>query len=129
MGDLSYSELIELETFDERLKYLNLKHLHYVSPRELSHKFYKSKYWTDLRHAIIVRDFGCDLGVMNVYIWDRPIVHHMNPIDKFDLEHMTKKVIDQNNLITTSLRTHELIHYRENDPIFVDRRPGDTKLW
>lgn len=73
---------------------------------------------------------GFDLGVFGVYIPDIVIVHHINPIDENDIIYQTKKLLDPDNLITVSLNTHNIIHYRnEERDIWVERRPGDTKLW
>lgn len=62
----SYTELCQLATFEERLKYLEL---HgevgkdtFGFDRWLNQAFYQSKEWRQFRDRIIVRDNGCDLG-------------------------------------------------------------------
>jgi hypothetical protein len=60
------------------------------------------------------------------------LVHHMNPILPDDLARGEAWVLDAEYLITTSLRTHNAIHYGDESQLSrapVERRPGDTKLW
>jgi hypothetical protein len=96
----------------------------------MSEEFYKSRTWRILRKQIIDRDFGFDLGVVGVYIDGNMYVHHINPIEEYDIIHMTRKLLDPENLITVSLNTHNLIHYNvKQKEQWVERRPGDTKLW
>lgn len=126
----SYSELITIPTFKERLEYLKLLDNNATSPRHMSEQFYKSHWWRTVRKQIIDRDLGFDLGVMNVYINDVIIVHHINPINEFDIINQTKKLLDPENLITTSLNTHNLIHYKQKkEEVWVERTPGDTIFW
>lgn len=126
----SYSELIKFDTFAERLEYLKLLDNNATSPRHMSESFYKSRAWGIIRKQIIDRDLGFDLGVFGVYIHDIMIVHHINPIDENDILYQTKKLYDPENLILVSLNTHNLIHYKnEVKEPWVERTPGDTKLW
>lgn len=126
----SYSELIKLKSHSERLEYLKLLDNNAKSPRHMSADFYKSDLWLYTRDRIIERDMGFDLGVFGVYINDTIIVHHINPIDEYDIIHQTDKLLNPENLITTSTKTHNTIHYKttKKDP-YVERKPGDTKLW
>lgn len=125
-----YSELIQLNSFAERLEYLQLFDNNAISPRHMSAQFYQSDAWKIVRKQIIDRDLGFDLGVFGVYIEGPMLVHHINPINESDIVYQTKKLFDPENLITTSGNTHNLIHYRtkERDK-WVERKPGDTKLW
>lgn len=126
----SYSELITLESFNERLDYLKLLDNNAKSPRHMSEAFYKSNTWLYLRAQIIDRDLGFDLGVFGVYIDGPMYVHHIDPIDEHDIIYHTKKLLDPENLITSSLNTHNLIHYNQQEKeVWVERKPGDTKLW
>lgn len=126
----SYSELLTFSSHAERLEYLKLLDNNATSPRHMSEAFYKSNTWMTVRQSIIDRDLGFDLGVFGVYIHDTIIVHHINPINENDIIHQTKKLLDPENLITVSLKTHNLIHYRnEVKEEWVERTPGDTKLW
>lgn len=126
----SYSELIQLPSFSERLEYLKLLDNNVTSPRHMSKQFYESDIWKITRKIIIDRDLGFDLGVFGVYIDGPVLIHHINPINENDIIFQTPKLLDHENLITTSLYTHNLIHYNKVEKEkWVERRPGDTKLW
>lgn len=126
----NYSELIQLESFNERLEYLKLGDNNVLSPRHMSMPFYKSDLWKNTREMILQRDLGFDLGVFGVYIDGAMYVHHINPITEHDIIHLTKPVIDPENLITTSGDTHNKIHYSHKEKeVYVERTPGDTILW
>lgn len=126
----SYSELIQLHSYKERLDYLMLLDNNVTSPRHMSEQFYKSHMWATIRKQIIDRDLGFDLGVFGIYIPSITIVHHINPIEESDIVYQTRKLLDPENLITTSLITHNKIHYKQEvESIWEERRPGDTKLW
>lgn len=127
----SYSELITLGSYRERLEYLKLFDNNALSPRHMSGEFYRSHAWRKVRAYIISRDLGFDLGVFGVYIDNGPIiVHHINPINESDIIYQTERLLNPENLICTSTRTHNLIHYnRETEEPYMERRPGDTKLW
>lgn len=126
----SYSELITIDSFDDRLEYLKLLDNNATSPRHMSMPFYKSLWWKAVRQRIIERDLGFDLGVFGIYINSHIYVHHINPINENDIIHQTKKLLDPENLITVSMDTHNRIHYRkEEKEQWVERQPGDTKLW
>jgi hypothetical protein len=56
----------------------------------------------------------------------------MNPMQTMDLIHHNEDILDPEFLITTSLPTHNAIHYGDASLLpreFVPRRAGDTKLW
>lgn len=128
MTILTYSELVKLETFDERLDYLKLWDIPHVSPRQMSESFYKNKLWLNTRSSVIKRDLGCDLAISSIYIHGSIYVHHMNPLTPYDVENHTDKCYDPENLICTSHDTHMSIHYKKKE-VYVPRSPGDTKLW
>ena len=126
----SYSEMIKLDSHTERLEYLKIGDNNALSPRHMSMSFYKSHAWEVTRDAILKRDLGFDLGVFGVYIEGPMYVHHINPIEEYDIVHMTRKLLDPENLITTSDNTHKKIHYnKEERDKWVERKPGDTILW
>lgn len=92
--------------------------------------FYQSNTWKTLRRQIIDRDMGFDLGIFGLYIDGAKHVHHINPISEYDIIYHTSKLLDPDNLITTSTHTHNKIHYNtEEKELWVERIPGDTKLW
>lgn len=125
-----YSELILLPSFSERLEYLKLLDNNATSPRHMSEQFYQSRTWKVLRKQILDRDLGFDLGVFGVYVEDTMLVHHINPINESDIIYQTKKLLDPENLITTSIITHNRIHYDlKAKDVWVERKPGDTKFW
>lgn len=96
----------------------------------MSMRFYKSKMWEATRDYIIERDLGFDLGVFGVYIEGPVYVHHINPITEHDIIYLTNKLLDPENLITTSRDTHNSIHYKTTKKeTWVERTPGDTILW
>lgn len=132
----SYSELRRLETFEDRFQYLSLKGSVGASTfgfdRYLNQRFYTSKQWRDIRHHVIVRDEGCDLGVKDHEIYDRILIHHMNPITPEDITHGDSDILDPEFLITTCHATHNAIHYGDERLLpkpLIERSRGDTKLW
>lgn len=132
----TYSELRRLETFEERYSYLRLQGSlgakTFGFDRWINQRFYKSMEWLRVRDQVIARDYGCDLGIPGFEIYSGLIVHHMNPITKDDIEHSEEWIIDPEYLITTSLRTHNAIHYGDETLLPrgpVERKAGDTTLW
>lgn len=132
----SYNELRRLRTFEDRFDYLSLKGIVGQSTfgfdRWLNQAFYKSKQWKDVRDRVIVRDDGCDLGIQGYEIYSELLVHHMNPLSAEDIENGESWILNPDFLITTSLQTHNAIHYGDErllpkGPII--RQPGDTRLW
>jgi hypothetical protein len=132
----SYSELRRFKTFEERFDYLVLRgevgKATFGFDRWINQRFYQSREWQVVRDHVIVRDDGCDLGVLGHEIHARLMIHHMNPITSEDLELGEEWVLDPEFLITTTHRTHNAIHYGDDSLLVkppVERRPGDTKLW
>lgn len=122
--------MMSLDSFTERLEYLKLLDNNVSSPRHMSSEFYKSHLWRQIRKQVLDRDMGFDLGVFGVYITGKRYVHHINPITETDIVYQTSRLLDPENLITVSLNTHNLIHYRNEEiESWVERTPGDTKLW
>jgi len=134
--DRSYTELARILTFEERYDYLTVRGVvgldTFGFERWLNQAFYHSAEWRHARRQVIARDRGCDLGIEGQEIYDRPIVHHMNPIAVDDITHANIDIINPEYLITVSLRTHNAIHYGDRSQLvqpLIKRRPGDTKLW
>ena len=132
----TYSELIKIPTFLERFKYLKLNGRVGVDTfgfdRYLNQTFYRSYEWKRLRNDIIVRDMGCDLGLEGYDIFDKILVHHMNPIGPDDIIHRSDYLLDPEFLICTSKLTHDAIHYGDEQILYqepVTRTPGDTCPW
>lgn len=132
----TYSQLKSYTTFEDRYEYLNLKGVvgqeTFGFERYMNQQFYRSKEWRDLRHHIIARDEGCDLGIPGYEIFDRPIVHHMNPMTSQDLIHGDSDILNPEYLILVTHQTHNAIHYGDASRLaqpLVERQPGDTRLW
>ena len=132
----TYRELRRCETFEDRFRYLKLGG--YVGgstfgfDRYINQRFYTSRQWRDVRNYVIVRDEGMDLGCDGYEIHDKIIIHHMNPLTAEDIEHGDDSILDPEYLITTTHRTHNAIHYGDENLLpraLVERRPGDTRLW
>lgn len=131
-----YSELRRIPTFEERFAYLDLRgqvgESTFGSSRWFNQRFYQSLEWRHVRDFVIVRDYGCDLGVPGYEIQGRILVHHMNPVTMEDLEYRPEDVLNPEYLVCASHRTHNAIHYGDESLLVrapVERRPGDTKLW
>ena len=133
----TYSELIKLETFEERFHYLELSGTvgaeTFGFDRYLNQNFYTSDEWKRLRNQIIIRDNGCDLGVPGYDIHTVILIHHMNPISVKDVLAHNDLLINPEYLITTRLSTHNGIHYGDDSVLqsysVIERRPGDTCPW
>lgn len=125
----SYTEMKTLTGYHERLEYLKLLDNKTDSPRAISQEFFQSSFWKAIRKQVIERDGRYDLGVDNMYIEGSVYVHHINPINEDDIRNMSPKVTDLDNLVCASLDTHNAIHYKDRKETYVERRPGDTKLW
>lgn len=100
--------------------------------RYINQKFYTSTQWRQVRDHVIARDLGMDLACDGYEIHDKVIIHHMNPMTADDIIHGDSDILDPEFLITTTHLTHNAIHYGDPSllrPQFVERVPGDTKLW
>lgn len=130
----SYSELIQLDTFEERLQYLyigaDVGAPTFGDRRIINQYLYSSSTWKQVRDRIIIRDMGCDLGVPGCDL-RTIIVHHINPITEDDIVSRNPKVTDPENLICVSRKTHNYIHYgtTSTEDIHVGRSMNDTCPW
>lgn len=136
MTTKTYSELSRIRGFEDRFRYLAL----YGSvgsstfgfDRWVNQQFYTSRQWRQIRHHVIARDQGLDLGVEGHEIHGQLLIHHMNPINADDIIHGDESILDPEFLITTTLRTHNAIHFGDERQLprpLVARKRGDTKLW
>lgn len=132
----TYSELITLPTFEERFKYLELGGTvgkeTFGFDRYLNQRFYKTEEWKAVRHHVIVRDNGCDLGIEGRDIHGRIYIHHMNPLNAKDILDRSDYLLNPEYLITVTLRTHNAIHYSDESLLLlapVERSRNDTCPW
>lgn len=132
----SYFELIRLPTFEERFDYLKFSakigEKTFGYERYLNQMFYGTPEWRAFRREAIIRDNGCDLGLDGYDIPDRIEVHHINPITAEMIENNDPCLMDLENVICTSSRTHKAIHYGDKNllpKLPIERRPNDTCPW
>lgn len=132
----TYSELCQLETFEQRYQYLRLLGVVGESTfgfdRLLNQRFYHSNEWKTLRSFVITRDNGCDLGIPGYEIYTNLLIHHMNPVSRDDIKHGGDFILNPEFLITTTLQTHNAIHYGDENLLPkrpIERKRGDTTLW
>lgn len=131
-----YSELRTLATFEERYDYLQLLgqvgEETFGSERYLNQSFYRSAEWKRIRNHVIVRDNGCDMGIPGREIYDKIIIHHMNPMGARDLIHGNADILDPEFLISVTHNTHNAIHYGDRTKLvraYEPRTPNDTVPW
>ena len=132
----TYSDLRNYKTFIERYRYLKLVGVvgadTFGTDRYINQMLYKSYRWRKIRNEVIIRDNGCDLGVDGYDIYDKIIIHHMNPLTIEDIEEEKDEIFDPEFLISTSFRTHNAIHYGDESLLPaepIERRPYDTCPW
>ena len=138
MNNKNYSQLIKLNSFEERFKYLILDGVvgkeTFGCDRYLNQHFYNSVEWRHLRHQIIVRDQGCDLGLADYPIYGQIIVHHIVPITLEMIYVKNPIITDPDNLICVSHNTHNAITYNDLSYLLQmspqqDRCANDTCPW
>lgn len=132
----TYSELILLPAFLERYKYLKLGGMVGVETfgydRYLNQILYRTAEWKRFRNEIIVRDNGCDLASDGYEIYGKILVHHITPITVEDVLNRDSKIFDPDNVICTTLDTHNAIHYGDESLLMlgpIERKPNDTCPW
>lgn len=136
---LSYSELMQIDTFEDRFLYLQQSAKGvpigvetFGCNRYLYERFLNSDEWKSIRNKVIDRDNGCDLGIYGHDIHSRATVHHINPITKEDVLNHSPKLFDLDNLITSSLYTHNALHYGSLNSLpepLKERSKNDTCPW
>lgn len=133
----TYSELIKLPTFEERLRYCQVRNriglATFGSDRYLNQGFYKSKDWRLFRDHVIARDLGMDLAHHEFPIVGKIYIHHLNPITEEDILKRTDYLMHPEYAVCVSFQTHQAIHYADlaRDPprTFTERAPNDTCPW
>jgi hypothetical protein len=132
----TYTELCSYDTFDDRYEYLRLGGSvgadTFGFDRWMNQQFYRSREWKDAREFVVLRDEGFDLGAVDARRVQRPLVHHMNPLTRKDIEDASENLLNPEFLITTSPLTHNAIHFGDRSLLpqpFVERQPRDTSPW
>jgi hypothetical protein len=131
-----YSELRDLLTFEERFEYLKLNgavgRSTFGFDRYINQRFYTSYEWKEARRLVILRDNGCDLGILGYEIYSSILIHHINPIEMDDIVHGEEWIFDPEYLITTTQATHNALHFGSEKllpKVVLSRNRNDTKLW
>lgn len=133
----TYSELCELQTYEERFEYLSLSGKvgsdTFGFDRYLNQQLYKSQEWKNVRDFVILRDNACDMGLEDYDIFGTIHVHHMNPITKEDILESSEYLLNPEYLICVSLDTHNAIHYGSKSYIdnkrIITRTHNDHCPW
>jgi hypothetical protein len=132
----SYLELITFETFQERFNYLRIRGFvgreTFGRDRYINQALYSSPEWKEFRREVIIRDNGCDLGIEGHEIFNRILIHHINPISLDNIINRDYSVFSMDNVICVSHETHNAIHYGDQQylsTVPVERKPGDTCPW
>lgn len=132
----TYSELIKIESFEDRFKYLSLVgtvgEVTFGGHRYLNQTLYQTEKWKSTRREVILRDNGCDLAHKDYVINGSIYIHHLNPITIDDILEERPCVFDLENLVSTAFRTHNAIHYGSKDLLQkkpINRQKNDTCLW
>ena len=136
-GLRTYSELITIPTFEERFRYLKLDGRVGVDTfgfdRHLNQMVYqRDPRWKNARDIVIIRDNGCDLGMEGFEIFGKIIVHHMNVVTIDDILNDRDWIFDPEFLISTTLNTHNAIHYGDENLLVtapIVRTKNDTCPW
>ena len=115
MNIKTYSQMCQYTTFEERLQYLKLDGVvgaeTFGIDRYINQQLYHSQDWYELRDKIICRDSGCNLGIEDMEIMSRIIIHHMNPITKEQIISRSKYVWNPEYIVCVDKETHDYIHF------------------
>ena len=132
----TYSELITLPTFIERFRYLKLGGVigeeTFGFDRYLNQTLYRSSEWKRFRRDMIIRDNGMDLALEGYDVVGKILVHHIDPITIKDVLRRDPKIFDPENVVCTSLNTHNAIHYGDESLLITEpivRTKYDTCPW
>ena len=86
-----------------------------------------------LASAISVAEADCSSEAADFGIFPaRRLIHHINPITIDDITNRNACLFDPNNVISTSLNTHNAIHYGDAELLTtgpIERTKNDTCPW
>lgn len=133
----TYTELCRFLTYKERVEYLiiggRVGDYTFGVDRVFNQMFYRSEEWKRARRKAIIRDNGCDLGLVgHEFVDNEPIyVHHINPLTIDDIKNASPLLFDSENLICCRFDTHQAIHYGLTPPQVtpIIRVANDTCPW
>lgn len=130
----SYHDLLQIDSYYDRLQYLRARGkagvVNIDVNRYFAETFYRGAQWKKVRRDILLRDDFSDLGIAGMKIASGAIVHHIESLTMNDiLCGNFDKMFAYDNLITSSLQTHNLIHYGGETVIPVERFKNDTIPW
>lgn len=132
----TYSEAISISDFKDRFEYLKIGGkvgaATFGYDRYLNQTLYRSTEWKRFRNEIILRDNGCDLGCDGYEIHGKILIHHLNPITPEDIANRSGSIFDPENVICTTLDTHNAIHYGDASLLVTEpiaRTQNDTCPW
>lgn len=132
----TYSDLIKIPIFEDRFNYLNLDGVvgeaTFGGHRNLNQILYQTEQWKRTRREVILRDNGCDLAHEDYPIGGSVYIHHINPISIEDILKERPCVLDLENLVCVSFKTHNAIHYGSEELLSkgpVIRTKNDTCPW
>ena len=136
MSIKTYSEMIQLPTFLDRYRYLQIggqvgKET-FGFDRYLNQTLYRSTEWKRFRRDMILRDEGLDLACEGFEVIGKILLHHINPITIEDVVQRNPIIFDPENVICTSLNTHNAIHYGDESLLItgpIQRTKYDTCPW
>lgn len=136
MSIKTYSELMTIPTFIDRFRYLKIGgrvgEETFGFDRYLNQTLYRSMEWKRFRRDMILRDNGCDLACDDYEIVGKILLHHINPITIDDVVRRDPKIFDPENVICTTLNTHNAIHYGDESLLMTEpitRTRNDTCPW
>lgn len=136
MQSKTYSELILIPSFEERFYYLKLDGAvgseTFGFDRYINQILYRSDEWRKFRREIIIRDLSCDLAHPDYVLHGLVIIHHINPLTIKDIENRSSAIFDPGNVVCTSRRVHNAIHYGDKSLLPkgpIERTRNDTCPW
>lgn len=132
----NYSDLIKIISFEDRFNYLSLSGIigamTFGGHRYLNQILYQTEQWKHTRREAIFRDNGCDLAHQDHPINGSIYIHHINPITIDDILEERPCVFDLENLVCSSFKTHNAIHYGSENLLSkgpIIRTKNDTCPW
>lgn len=137
MSIKTYSELMSIKSFQDRLEYLKMYgrvgDITFGGNRYLNQMLYHCYEWEKVKRDIVIRDRGNDLAHEDYPILSKLVyVHHINSITPDDILNRRGCVFDPENLISCSFQTHNAIHYGNDTKLstgYVPRMENDTCPW